>query len=768
MTRVCNYHFRNPGRSAVLIIWLFVIGGGCFLMAADQELNLSSARGLVEQGKYDQAAKWLRKAADKPPDQVDKLLLLARCYVGQNEWGDLKSCMKKLELLKPEDLHIPYYLGMAFRESGKFKAFILRDLDWNKSDTYFTHTIETDSSFKDVLYQYALLQKYREKYFDAVVWAEKQRRFHPDDYTAMVGLHRFYDYLLFHESETVAQWLAQRTDLAYGRLYLGDHYRRKGDLPQAEKILTGIIEHPDSTLSVIPAILSLARLHYGNQKGGIGEEYFQYALNKIVTPLDAALVLEDLKYILSDSEWINYKVLSSPAQQKLFFRNVLLSRNPLPALNANPRLTEHYRRLLMAEKHYRYDGFRTWFNSPDKLAYLSFPLVYRLNEKFNDKGLVLLRQGEPDDRAVSLGAEIKQNESWLYHAAETREKMMFHFVIDDNATGNNWRLTALLDKNMLDSRLHWDHVFFKMNNASPLEALQYTSEMGELSRRSVEAGLTTDRHRWSMPITPINFPHSVSTFRGQDLKTRYEVTYGITASQIWPRALTEANQDYITVGCSAFDRNWNTVYHVQRMWKAEDIIRSSNTIGYWADLFAFEAHAEPLHISLFVWNIAGKALGGYRFEYQGRAYLKQTADMSDLMLAYDVRPDTSQSIFNKRGLRIYPQPSFVFGKSRLLYTYFELYDLPLGSSGRFNFEVQYKLNWLGKSDKEAKKNKGRSRKVKTITSSTVQRAVTTTDQAEYLALDMRQKEPGWYELAVQVTSDMPVLKLIRTIEFELR
>jgi hypothetical protein len=625
-----------------------------------------------------------------------------------------------------------------------------------------------DSSFKDVLYQYAVLQKYRDKYFDAVEWAERQRARHPRDYKSIIDLHRFYDYMLFHEQETAGKWLERRSDLAYSKLYLGDYYRRTGDFQEAERILTSIIEHPDTSLSIIPAILSLARLNYGRQQGGIGEEYFDYALDKIVTPLDAALVFEDLKYILTDSEWINYKTLSSPGQQKLFLRNVMLSRNPMPALNANPRLTEHYRRILLAEKYYRYNGFRSWFNSPDKLNYLSFPKVYLLNEKFNDKGAVLIRQGEPDDRAMSLGSDVKQNESWLYHATEVHGKMMFHFVIDDNASGNNWRLTALLDKNMLDSRLHWDHVFYKMYNASPLEALQYTAEMGELSKRSVEAGLATDQHRWSMPIAPLNFPYSVSTFRGQDLKTRYEVSYGLTANQIWPQAANGPNQDYITVGCSAYDVHWNKVYHVQRMWKAEDIIRSTTAIGYWADQFAFEAKAEPLHISLFVWNVASKSLGGYRFEHQGRSYQKESVDMSDLMLAYDIRPDTSQSMFAKNGLRVYPQPALIFGKSRLLFTYFELYNLPLGSSGRFDFKVQYKLNWMGKSYKDMVKKRAHSGKNKTITSSTVQRTVTTQDQVEYLALDMGQKEPGWYELAVQVASDLPAIHVVRTIEFELR
>lgn len=741
---------------------------GTGVVAAEKEQGVAYAKSLIDQGKEDQAFKWLKKTMDKPPEQIEKLVLLSELCIGREEWEDLKSCMKKLEELRPDDLNIPYYLGMAHRESGKYKALFLRNNDWKKSEKYFQQTMEKDSTFKDVLYQYALLEKYREKYFSAVEWAERQRVIHPSDCDATVGLHQFYDGLLVNESSTAGPWLAKRSDLAYSRLYLGEQYRREGDLREAETILSDIVQHPDTSLSIIPAILALARINYGRQQGSVGEEYFDHALNSIKTPLDAALVLEDIKYIMTDAEWLNCRKLSSPALQKTYIRNLLLMRNPIPALGANPRLTEHYRRMLFAEKNFRYDGFRTWFNNPDKLSYLSFPLVYRLNEKFNDKGLVFIRQGEPDDRATSLGADVKPNESWLYHATETHGKMMFHFVVDENATGNNWRLTAILDKNMLDSRLHWDQVFYKMSTATPLEALQYTAEMGELSKHSVDAGLTTDQHRWSMPITPLPFSRCVSTFRGENGKTRYEISYGLSAGQIWHHPDVKTNQDYVTVGCAVYDANWNTIFQVQRKCRAEEIIKSTNAVGFWADQFAFEAQAEPLHISMFVWNIANKSLGGYRFDYQGRAFQTEAADMSDLMLAFEVTPDTTTGPFNKQGLNVFPKPSLIFEKERLLYTYFELYNLPLASHTKMTLQVQYKLNWLGKSEKEFKKNRGRPGKHKTVTSSTVQRTVAASDQAEYLALDMQQKESGFYELAVQVMADAPALNLTRTVEFELR
>jgi hypothetical protein len=56
-------------------------------------------------------------------------------------------------------------------------------------------------------------------------------------------------------------------------------------------------------------------------------------------------------------------------------------------------------RFLFAGKNYECYEFRSWSNNPDKLHSLRFPKSFTLNREFNDKGLIYIRHGEPDDTA---------------------------------------------------------------------------------------------------------------------------------------------------------------------------------------------------------------------------------------------------------------------------------------------------------------------------------------------------------------------------------
>ena len=166
-------------------------------------------------------------------------------------------------------------------------------------------------------------------------------------------------------------------------------------------------------------------------------------MDSIKKRYDSDLIFEELKYIVTDQEYENYISLLSENEWIRFFKIFWLKRNPMPAADINERLTEHYRRFIYAEKYYEYDGFRTWFNSPDKLHYLNYPKSYSLNQEFNDRGLIFIRQGETNDKVVTLGEDVPVNESWRYYATQTYPEMTFHFL-KENSPGNNWRLAPYI------------------------------------------------------------------------------------------------------------------------------------------------------------------------------------------------------------------------------------------------------------------------------------------------------------------------------------
>ena len=133
--------------------------------------------------------------------------------------------------------------------------------------------------------------------------------------------------------------------------------------------------------------LSLTRIYYAQNLQQLAESYYWKAVDEIQNDVDASLVFEDVKYILTDQELDTYQSLNSITEKINFFKTLWISRDPTPAASINYRLAEHYRRLMYAEKNYEFDGFRTWFNNPDKYGYLNFTRTYNLNQEFNDMGL---------------------------------------------------------------------------------------------------------------------------------------------------------------------------------------------------------------------------------------------------------------------------------------------------------------------------------------------------------------------------------------------
>jgi GWxTD domain-containing protein len=82
------------------------------------------------------------------------------------------------------------------------------------------------------------------------------------------------------------------------------------------------------------------------------------------------------------------------------------------------RLAEHYRRLDYARRHFR-------LVSPNR----QFAIIerYRSNQDiFDDRGIIYIRHGQPDDRAFFNAPDLDPNESWRYDREDG--PLVFHFV----------------------------------------------------------------------------------------------------------------------------------------------------------------------------------------------------------------------------------------------------------------------------------------------------------------------------------------------------
>ena len=129
--------------------------------------------------------------------------------------------------------------------------------------------------------------------------------------------------------------------------------------------------------------------------------------------------------------------------------------------------------------------------SPNKFQYLQYPATYHLNTEFNDKGLIYIRHGKPDEWLVSPGA-APANDSWRYNANSRAPMMTFHF---SRATtiSNNWQFTAFIEnRTWLYKLVDWGSLYYRLLRARPQEKYAYQDELIKQSQFSIKVGLNSD------------------------------------------------------------------------------------------------------------------------------------------------------------------------------------------------------------------------------------------------------------------------------------
>ncbi|MFQ5770436.1 MAG: tetratricopeptide repeat protein, partial [bacterium] len=296
------------------------------------------------------------KAADKAYKQLLKInreSIVALKWFGQRafvkkDWGGVKNWYNKVLKAQPLDLEANYWLGVAYRETGKFKSLILKSKDFNKAKKYFDVIIRRDSTYSDVFYQRALLEKLNEHWIAAIKLAQRQIRLKPNLIHATVGLFKLYRLFLVHESDAeVENWLKNNKG-EWSTYILTEHYRRTKNFIKAESTFQELLQK-NLTMSKEPIYLSMIRMYLQQDNQNEANKYFQMALDSMTTNLDVEFMFEDSKYIFTDKEFGFLRNLSTVDQEKTFFQRFWTYRNPIPSYSINVRAMEHFKRLLYAE-----------------------------------------------------------------------------------------------------------------------------------------------------------------------------------------------------------------------------------------------------------------------------------------------------------------------------------------------------------------------------------------------------------------------------------
>ncbi len=762
-------------KKCLLAFWviLYCLPLTALAQKSDYDILLDDAREQMAQYYWQQAEETLHKAIKINPDRTEAYLELGKLLMREQKWHDAKPFINKVIKKEPDNIEAHYQMAIADRQDAIGRDQIWMRIMWKNSKKHFLKVIALDSTYKEVFDEFAKLKLQQEEYEDAINLCQRQLRIKPQDTKAGYDIFQFYDAFLYHGGETgllqikdmdsyQIQWLKKRNG-PYDRYFLGEKYRRLGEFKKADSIfqrlLVEYLPYPK-----VPVYLSLVRLYYETNRPKIAEKMYWKAVDSVTEYWEMRFLFDDIKYLMTDKDLT--RRFSSLQAVKNFYHEFWNKHNPLGSLPYNPRLEEHYKRLIKAEKDYIYDRPRLPINDPDRLTVLKLPQVVLRNTKFNDKGLVYIRYGPPDDRAVSLSDGMKSNESWLYYATPYNPKLIFHFEIAEHAPPGDWRLVAVpSDRRMLDARMGWDPLLDRYMMAhNELEAHAALSELRLEAQKTIPAAMERERPTWSDSLKPIKLNLFAARFRSADLKNDYLVWMGIDLKSI---DTTKSVNDTIPLeaGIAFYDSSWNelrkTIEHVS--YYSGDTVHISH--NEYILPFSYESKQNKLYVSTHVRSLKGNQLGGYKFALKYDPLPPKKLAISDLVLAYNVQPSDKKSPYSFHDLQIIPNPSMKFKKGELVYIYFELYNLGL-KKGNTRYHVEQTVRPLktGNIFTNFKRLLGIGTKEISITRDQVGASRMA---SEYGAFDFSALPTGKKELIITVKDENTGQKVTKSVHFEL-
>ena len=690
---------------------------------------LRQARIALSHNQADSAETLFRAALEADSRSVQALIGLGRVELAREDGSDAQSWFEDALEVDAGNLEAHYYAGIAAREAGTQLAMILRTMRWNTAEEHFEYVLARDSLYRDVVLQLAILERYRGELDRALDLAYRQIALRPGLPEAEIGLYRIYRFLLYDQSPQDALRMLKLRPTHESLFFTAELLRRVNQLDDSEKLLRQLMLSPGE-VPVQAALLSQTRIDVKRGRADSAEHAYWEAVDRVSTGLGSALLFEDLKYIVTDAELDAYNSLSSDRRKQAFFRSFWARRNPTPSAPSNPRLVEHYRRLLVAESEFEYYGFRNAFNDPERFRTFHFPRSFALNREYNDKGLIWIRHGKAD----VIRRALNDTEFWIYFQRGEDPQRIFSFSMR-NSVANNWRLISLPDApELIEELAVYDKRYRDLLTADPLARLGREGAVIDQSRDNVEEALATDRHTWREETVPLVIPGSVDAFRSDGGKTLLDITYGIPLDQIAEKLPAGTSEASIEVGVDI-----STPQGVRQSARIDTLRLAvdADFRGAYSGLFRSVVVPESLIVAVHARVIGSAMIGGWRQPLRVRDFTGEGLMLSDLQL---LLPSSREPAIEIEGVKVMQSPFHRVPRENPLMTYMHVYNLTQDVWGKTLYTIRYML-----APPDADPGEDEELLLEETLSGT------SAFEARFRMLNLRTVDEGAYRLIVRVT-----------------
>lgn len=271
------------------------------------------------------------------------------------------------------------------------------------------------------------------------------------------------------------------------------------------------------------------------------EPYFAGAASEDTTA--ARMYGDDLRPIASDSELA--AVVGARGRGRVsVLRQFWFLRDRADLRGDGERLREHYRRLHVARQRFRLAETKRRYDTDER---------YRSgSHEFDDRGIIYIRHGPPDETVSYPAVGLCQNESWRYRMPDG--DVVLHFVARDEV--QDFRLVeSVLDimdaggitrlrqetcqgGNVFElvlSRVGMSPVYDRLLIANRNNYLQLANEDRERGQRAIHTGTTTDTYllRFKEPLFAVADGLVVGRDEGRAL---LHVTFAVEGETAWSQS----------------------------------------------------------------------------------------------------------------------------------------------------------------------------------------------------------------------------------------
>jgi GWxTD domain-containing protein len=234
-------------------------------------------------------------------------------------------------------------------------------------------------------------------------------------------------------------------------------------------------------------------------------------------------------------------------------------RDLADARRPGERLIEQFRRYAYAREHFRLLSRHRKYDIAE---------IYRdsTQSEFDDRGVIYLRHGEPDERAQFTEPSVPPNETWVYRRPPPTGELIFHFVA--RSAVQDWKLVgSLLDvagfgsgmalqapRDMIEaplpglmallaSRATISPLYERLAHAGTIGRGRLVAEERTATARAVAIGTTTDSYplRFARDLRPVVTSFAMA---GRGGRGELHVVFAIPVSALQPFSVTTGGTAY--------------------------------------------------------------------------------------------------------------------------------------------------------------------------------------------------------------------------------